>query len=119
MPELWVPGAGGESLGAFVERVLRQIVEFAERIPSGRVHVEAELNDGAVLTLHSISAEPGYGLVTLRPYPDEAEGPWPGPGEAGALPPREIMVPLGSIMRITLSEAEEPLGPPGFSVQSS
>jgi hypothetical protein len=119
MPELWVPGAGGPSLGDFIERILRQIGTFAERIPSRRVHVEAELHDGAVLTLHSISAEPGYGLVTLRPYPDDAQEPWPSVGEAEVLPPQEIMVPLGSIMRITLSEAEGPRGRPGFSLESS
>ena len=107
MPEMWVPGAMGPSLEDFVGRILRQIERYAERSESRRVQVEVELHDGAVLALHSISPEPGYGLITLRPYPDDEGRAWPKAEAEGPLPPEEIMVPLGSIMRIVLSEPEE------------
>lgn len=118
MPEMWVPGATGPSLEDFVNRILRQIERFAERARSGRVQVEVELHDGAVLVLHSISPEPGYGLVTLRPYSENEGRAWPEAGAEGPLPPEEIMVPLGSILRITLSEPEE-LSQFGFSAPAA
>jgi hypothetical protein len=114
MPDLWVPGSTGPSLEDFVGRLLRQIQAFAKRSESGGAHVEVELHDGALLVLHSISAEPGYGLITLRPYPEDEDRPW-SDAEEGPLPPEEIMVPLGSIMRITLSEPEGPRSRFGFS----
>ena len=57
--------------------------------------VEVEFADGAVLNLISISAEPGYGFITLRPHPEEDE-------------PNEIVVPIGSITRISLGAPEPP-----------
>jgi hypothetical protein len=107
MPEMWVPGATGPSLEDFVGRILRRIEAFAQRCESGRVRVEVELHDGAVLGLHSISPEPGYGLITLLPFPEDDERPWSTAAAEEPLPPEELMVPLGSIMRITLSESEE------------
>lgn len=91
MPEMWVPGATGPSLEDFVGRILRQIETFAKRADSGRAHVEVELHGGAILALHSISPEPGYGLITLRPFPEDDDRPWPESGEDGPLPPEEIM----------------------------
>ena len=54
--------------------------------------VEVELSDGALHRLESISAEPGFGFVTLRPH--TAEGP------------QELIVPLGAIRQLTIGAAE-------------
>ena len=78
-----------------VERLHRQIRAFGDDVA-----VEVELHDGAHYTLESLTAEPGFGFVTLRPHPE--------PGD----PPFEVIVPLGSIVRITLRTPEQ--APPGF-----
>jgi len=57
--------------------------------------VELELPYGALLRLDSISPEPGYGFVTVRPNVE--------PGE----PLREIVLPLGMFARLTLLPAED------------
>ena len=57
--------------------------------------MELELPDGALLQLDSISPEPGYGFVTVRPNVE--------PGE----PVQEIVLPLGMFARLTLSPAEQ------------
>ncbi len=54
--------------------------------------VEVELADGSLHRLKSISPEPGFGFVTFRPH-SEAEL-------------RELIVPLGSIRQITITEVE-------------
>jgi len=71
---------------------------------SDKVAVEIELHDGVSYTLESLTAEPGFGFVTLRPHPE--------PGD----PPFEVIVPLGSIVRITLRTPEQALPGFGFSV---
>jgi hypothetical protein len=55
-----------------------------------------------VLRLASISAEPGYGFLTLVPHPADGE-------------PQELIVPVGAIRRLTLSRAEHE-SPIGFSL---
>jgi hypothetical protein len=95
MPELWTPGIQtAPPVDELLERLHRRIKEFGEEAV-----VEIELHDGARYTLESLVAEPGYGFVTLRPHP--------GPGETRS----EVIVPLGSIVRITLRPPEEK---PGF-----
>ena len=57
--------------------------------------------------------------MTICPYPEEQEKPWPkGEGE-GECPPEEIIVPVGSIVRIVLGEMEERRARFGFSVPES
>ncbi len=107
MPELWTPGAAGPSLEAFVNRLHRKIEDFMVRRGWNEAFVEVQLHDGTHFALHSISAEPGFGLVTLCPYPEDEERPWPGRDANDACPPEEMIVPVGSIMRITLREPEE------------
>jgi len=102
-----VPGAAGPSLEDFVKRLQDAIASFAERRGWEHANVEVELVDGTRLGLHSIRPEPGYGFVTLCPYPEDEERPWPREGEDGACPPEEVIVPVGSIRRITLGEPEE------------
>ena len=53
--------------------------------------------------LESLSPEPGYGFVTIRPHPTDET-------------PREVIVPVGSIKRIELSKAADERTQLGFSV---
>ena len=115
-PELWVPGAAGPSLEDFVARLNKTIEAFALRRGWDQALVEVELRDGARFALHSIHAEPGYGFLTLCPYPEDDERPKGGEGD-GACPPQEVIVPVGAIVRITLGEIE-PQTSFGFSVAS-
>ena len=102
MPDLWVPGVAGphEDL---VSRLHRQIQRFAEKRSVKQAVVEIELRDGARYKLDSISPEPGYGFVTISPYPAEDT-------------PGELVVPLGGIARIELYEVDEPEPRFGFSL---
>jgi hypothetical protein len=96
-PELWVPGAAEPSLEAFVDRIHRQIEQYTATHTSEHSHVEVELADGERLSLLSIASEPGYGFLTLSV---EAE---------------QLIVPVGSIRRITLGPADE-ARKPGFAL---
>jgi len=107
-PELWVPGAAGPSLEDFVARLHKTVEQYAQARGLKRAYMEVQLHDGTNFGVHSIRPEPGYGFLTLCPYPDDAD--WPH-GDDPA-PPEEVIVPVGSIVRITLSEA--PDHEPGF-----
>ena len=96
-PELWVPGAAEPSLDDFVERVHRQIEQYTATHAADRSHVEVELADGERLALLALSSEPGYGFLTFS-----VEG-------------EQLIVPVGSIRRITLGPADEDRKP-GFAL---
>jgi hypothetical protein len=100
---LWVPGAAGP-LEQLVERIQRRIAEFAERHGIEQVAVEVELVDGAFFHVKEISPEPGFGFLTVSPFPEE-----------GGEPQEELIVPLGSVRRITLGQAEERRAGFGFT----
>lgn len=85
-----------------VARIHRRIESFAADHGFEQAMVEAELWDGALLRLSSISADPGYGFVTLVPHAADGEQ-------------QEVIVPLGSIRSLTLRRAEAE-SPVGFSV---
>ena len=115
-----MPGAAGPSLDDFVKRLHQSIEAFAERRGWEKVHVEVELADGARFALHSIRPEPGYGFITICPYPEEDdERPWPKEDAEDGCPPEELIVPVGSIKRIVLNDTEEQRAEFGFSVTSS
>jgi hypothetical protein len=103
-PELWVPGYAGP-LDDLIDRIHRRIEQFAGEVGADQAYVEIELVDGVRYTVESLSAEPGYGFVTLRPH--AAEGV-----------PDEVIVPVGSIARLELSKAVEERGRLGFSLPS-
>jgi hypothetical protein len=90
MPELWTPGMVGP-LEELVGRIHRRIEAFA-REHGVEAMVEVELADGSLHRLKSISAEPGFGFVTFRPHSDTER--------------RELIVPLGAIRQITITEVE-------------
>ena len=104
MPDLWVPGFAGP-LDDLIDRIHRRIAQFAEEAGVEQAFVELELFDGARYAIESLSPEPGYGFVTIRPHPGEDV-------------PAEVIVPVGSIKRIELSRAAELRAQLGFSVPS-
>ena len=81
-------------LDDLVTRIHRRIEAFA-RDHGVEAMVEIELADGALHRLVSLSAEPGYGFLTLVPQSEDGE-------------PQELIVPLGAVRRLTLSPAEPP-----------
>jgi hypothetical protein len=99
MSTLWIPGAAGP-LEQFVERLQRRITDYAQRHGLEQIAVEVELVDGALFAVKDFSAEPGFGFMTLVPF-DEPE--------------EELIVPVGSLRRITLGQAEEKLARFGFT----
>ena len=91
MSDLWLPGASG-SVDDLVARVQLRIHAFAERTGAAPV-VEVELRDGSTTLLQSLDAEPGLGFVTLVPHGDGGDEEW--------------IVPVASVVRITLRKTEE------------
>lgn len=94
MSELWLPG-GALDIDEFVRRVHHQIARFTETHGLAQAMVEVELRDGARHVLDTISAEPGFGFVTLRPHATESEER------------EELIVPLASVAQIRISPAED------------
>jgi hypothetical protein len=106
VPELWTPGMT-DSLEDLVKRIERRIEDFRAEHGLERAGVSVELADGSLHRLASLSAEPGFGFVTLSPHRDSGE-------------PEERIVPLGAIreIRIAVAEDEQRLGfapPPDVS----
>jgi hypothetical protein len=94
MPELWVPGVAEPSLDDFVARLHKHVERFARERAGGEATVAIELRDGSSFQLLSIAPEPGYGFITLWPYREDGDV-------------EELIVPVGSIARITISRREE------------
>ena len=103
MPDLWTPGSAGP-LDQFVERLERQIRAVAEKAGVERAYVEVELSDGSRFAVDSVSAEPGFGFVTLSPHPDDDRAA-----------PASLVVPLGAIRRIEIDRVDEKEHPFGFT----
>ena len=105
-PELWVPGFAGP-LDDLIDRIHRRIEQFAGEADVERPSVEVELVDGVRYGVESLSPEPGYGFVTIRPHPGEDV-------------PAEVIVPIGSIRRLELRKApEERLASFGFNLPAA
>ena len=105
MSNLWIPGIAAGPLEEFVARLHRGIEAYAREAGVERAFVEVELADGSRYCLDSVSPEPGFGFVTLRPHarPDDEDVP------------DAIVVPVGSIRRVDLHRAEEQRARFGFS----
>lgn len=86
-------------LDQLVERIHRRADEFKAAHALAEVGVEVELHDGSLHRLATMLPEPGYGFVTLCPHCDDGE-------------PEELIVPLGSVVRIRIGplEPEQRLG---------
>ena len=87
-------------LDQLVERIQRRAEGFREQHKLDQVGVEVELHDGSLHRLAEISADPGFGFITLCPHCEEGGDP------------EELIVPLGSVVRIRIGpvEAEQRLG---------
>lgn len=94
MPDLWIPGAQQPSMEDFVDRIHKQVQRFADEHGVAEASMEVELYDGAVFHVRSLSPEPGFGFVTLCPYDEE---------DSAAELTTELIVPVGSLRRITLA----------------
>ncbi len=110
MSQLWIPGGPGappSSVDEFIKRVHAQIQKFASECDCEQVEVDVLLHDGRRFRLHSLSPEPGFGWVTLRPFSDGGDAE---DGESRAdvehLGER-LMVPLQSIVRFALHHPEQ------------
>ena len=103
MPELWIPGAAEPSLDDFVARLHRQIERFTAGHDADETHVEVELADGDRFTLQALSAEPGYGFVTLTVHPEDDRQ-------------QQLIVPVGAIRRVMLGPADKEQAQLGFAL---
>lgn len=99
MSQIWTPGLAGP-LDDLVKRLLRMIERFTEEHGLAQAEVCVELFDGSRHRLASVSAEPGYGFLSLVPVLDEGEAP------------RALVVPIGAVKLVELSvpDPEQPFG---------
>jgi hypothetical protein len=93
VPELWIPGTAGPQ-DELVKRIERRIEGFRAKHGLERAGVSVELTDGSLHRLASISADPGFGFITLCPHCDQAE-------------PEELIVPIGAVREIRIGLAED------------
>jgi hypothetical protein len=100
--ELWLPGVSAP-LDELISRIHLRIEAMAAK-EGKQPRVDVELRDGVSVTVRSLSAEPGFGFVTLCPHTEDGAG-------------EEWIVPVGAVARITLRVAEEH-EPFGFSLPS-
>lgn len=101
-PDLWLPVFSGP-LDDLVDRIHRRIEKFAEEASVEKAFVEVELVDGARYTVESLTPEPGYGFITIKPQQEDDT-------------PGLVIVPVGSIKRIELTSTAERPTAVGFSV---
>lgn len=107
MPDLWIPGVAEPSLDDFVTRIHKQIERYTATHGAAETEVQVELADGSRLTLQSISAEPGYGFVTLSVHSEDDRDP------------QQLIVPVNAIRRIDLGPAESERARFGFALSES
>jgi hypothetical protein len=81
-------------LDELVTRIVRRIEDFRTEHELEQAGVSVELSDGSVHRLASLSADPGFGFVTLCPHRDDDE-------------PEELIVPLGAIRQIRIGAVED------------
>jgi hypothetical protein len=98
--DLWLPGLSGP-LDELISRIHLRIEAVAAEAGK-QPRVDVELREGATVAVRSLSAEPGYGFVTLSPHTDDGAD-------------EEWIVPIAAVARITLRAAEED-EPFGFSL---
>jgi hypothetical protein len=84
-------------LEELVKRIHRRAEQFKEEHGLDEVAVSVELADGALHRLARISAEPGYGFLSLCPHCSDPEAE-----------PYELIVPLGAIREIRITPLEPP-----------
>ena len=100
--ELWVPGFAGP-LDDLIARIHRRVEQFTDEC-NCKPAVEIELMDGSSYIVESLTPEPGYGFITIRPFHRERDDP------------EELIVPVGMLRRIELRKAEDQRAQFGFNV---
>jgi hypothetical protein len=103
MSDLWLPGVSGP-LDELVSRIHLRIEAVAAE-EGKQPRVDVELREGATVAVRSLSAEPGFGFVTLCPHTDEGAD-------------EEWIVPVGAVACITIRAAEQS-EPFGFSLPTA
>ena len=93
---------------AFLDRLHRQIEDFAEERKLERAFVEVELFDGSRYTVEGLDPQPGFGFVTIRPHKSEEDHE-----------PDEVVVQVGAIKRVEISVAGEERAAFGFTIPSA
>jgi hypothetical protein len=97
-----MPGTAGP-LDELVVRIRGLVEAFAQEHGLEQAEVRVELIDGRELVVSSISAEPGFGFLTLALHAVAGEQS------------RRVIVPVGAVKLIELS-APDPQRRFGFSV---
>jgi hypothetical protein len=88
-------------LDELVARVNRMVAAFAREHSLDAAEVRVELADGSLHVVASLTAEPGFGFLTLVPH-REPDGD-----------PRQVVIPIGAVKAIEVS-APDPEHPFGF-----
>jgi hypothetical protein len=99
---VWTPGTSGP-LDELVVRIRTLVESFARAHELEQAEVRVELVDGRELLVSSISAEPGFGFLSLVPHVEAAEEP------------RQVIVPVGAIRLVEISPPD-PKRPFGFAL---
>lgn len=87
-------------LDELVARVNRMVGAFAREHGLEAAEVRIELADGSRYVVASLTAEPGFGFLTLVPHREaDAE-------------PRQVVLPIGAVKAIDISppDPERPFG---------
>jgi hypothetical protein len=99
---IWTPGSAGP-VDELVTRLLRIVERFRATHELETADVTVELFDGSTYRLATLSAEPGFGFLTLVPVSERDA------------PPELLVVPVGALrgFRVSATDPEQPFG---FSV---
>jgi hypothetical protein len=76
-------------LDEFVSRVTRMVGDFAAEQGLEQAEVRVELVDGSRHTLQAMTAEPGFGFLSITPHGEDE--------------PRCLIVPVGAVRSIEIS----------------
>ncbi|QEC49300.1 DUF190 domain-containing protein [Baekduia soli] len=96
--------AGGEMRAeesGWLDALLGRVQEFTRQRGGREPIVRVTLADGEQFFLFAVEAGPGDGFLTLYPHPEHYDELLKVPG-GGRLPPRAVIVPHGSIMKMEL-----------------
>jgi len=100
--QIWTPGIAGP-LDELVARVTRMIAAFAQEHGIEQAEVRVELADGSRHVLASMTADPGFGFLSLVPHQEDAK------------PACRLVIPIGAVKVIEIA-APDPEQPFGFAV---
>ena len=102
MTAVWTPGAAGP-LDELVVRIQTLVESFTREHELEEAEVRVELVDGREFRVSSVSAEPGFGFLTIVPHAEATDEP------------RRLVVPVGAVRLIEISPPD-PERRFGFSV---